>query len=82
MPPLCIESLKEKHPSYPRNKLLASVFYRAGYIESWGRGILTIISETLKGGLEEPVFKDHVGSLEVTFRRNTPLLGREVTPPH
>lgn len=33
-----LEKLKEKHSSYPRNKHIAEVFFRAGYIESWGRG--------------------------------------------
>lgn len=31
--------LLKPHKSKPRNKLISSVFYRAGYIETWGRGI-------------------------------------------
>ena len=29
----------------PRNKLLADIFYKAGFIESWGRGTINIINE-------------------------------------
>ncbi len=40
-----LDSLIEKHPSHPFNPLLASAFFRAGYIESWGRGIEKIAHE-------------------------------------
>jgi ATP-dependent DNA helicase RecG len=35
---LTIEKLKRVHSSYPRNTNIASAFFKAGYIESWGRG--------------------------------------------
>ena len=28
----------KKHSSYPRNHNIANVFYKAGFVESWGRG--------------------------------------------
>lgn len=28
----------EPHESHPRNRLMANVFYLAGFIEAWGRG--------------------------------------------
>jgi hypothetical protein len=34
-----VESLLVKHPSRPFNPNIANVFYLAGFIESWGRGI-------------------------------------------
>jgi ATP-dependent DNA helicase RecG len=34
-----------KHPSCPFNPFLANAFFRAGYIESWGRGIEKINHE-------------------------------------
>ncbi len=34
-----MEKLLGKHPSQPYNPLLANAFFRAGYIEAWGRGI-------------------------------------------
>lgn len=36
---LTVEKLLSKHKSEPYNPLIAQVFYRAGFIESWGRGI-------------------------------------------
>ncbi len=35
---LSIEKLFQLHKSIPRNPLIAEVCYRAGYIDSWGRG--------------------------------------------
>ena len=34
-----VENLFEKHASQPFNPNIAYVFYLAGFIESWGRGI-------------------------------------------
>jgi predicted HTH transcriptional regulator len=34
------DTVKKKHRSIPRNRLIA-VFFMAGYIEAWGRGIDT-----------------------------------------
>ena len=36
---LTVQRLLSKHKSEPYNPLIAQVFYRAGFIESWGRGI-------------------------------------------
>jgi predicted HTH transcriptional regulator len=70
---LSIEDLSREHDSCPRNPLIADIFYRAGYIEAWGRGTLTIIDETLKSGLPKPTFQNRQGGLEVVFQRN-PIL--------
>ncbi|MDE6728247.1 MAG: hypothetical protein K2J80_09970 [Oscillospiraceae bacterium] len=34
-----IDTLLHPHKSIPFNPSIANVFYRAGYIEAWGRGI-------------------------------------------
>ena len=39
VPNFPIEEIKTRHISSPRNKLIANVFYRAGFIEHWGRGV-------------------------------------------
>lgn len=67
---LHIEDLSREHDSYQRNPLIADIFYRAGYIEAWGRGTLTIIEETIKSGLPKPIFNIRQGGLEVVFQRN------------
>jgi predicted HTH transcriptional regulator len=38
-----LESLKRHHISRPRNPLIADVCFKAGYIDSWGRGTLKIL---------------------------------------
>ena len=65
------EKLLERHSSYPRNKNLAEVFYRAGFIESWGRGIRKIVDGITKAGLPQPKIEDADGGVRVTIYRNT-----------
>jgi ATP-dependent DNA helicase RecG len=65
-----LETLKEKHSSHPRNKLIAEVFFRAGYIESWGRGIEKIITACREEGLPEPIFEELWGGVVVTFLKD------------
>jgi ATP-dependent DNA helicase RecG len=67
---LSIEDLSIEHDSYQRNPLIADIFYRAGYIEAWGRGTLTIIEKTVKSGLPKPTFQTRQGGFEVIFQRN------------
>jgi ATP-dependent DNA helicase RecG len=52
-----IDDLKKSHASKPRNELIADVFFKAGLIETWGRGTVKIIEECKKAGLPEPEFK-------------------------
>jgi ATP-dependent DNA helicase RecG len=60
--------LLAKHPSHPFNPLLASAFFRAGYVESWGRGIEKILNDCRQYGMPAPVFDTAVSGLMVTFR--------------
>ncbi len=55
------EDLKKAHPSKPRNPLLADVCFKAGYIDSWGRGTIKIIEACKEAGLPEPVLKEEQG---------------------
>lgn len=66
-PEITIADLKREHLSKPRNKLLADIFYKAGYIESWGRGTLKMIRECEKVHIPEPVFKEENGVVKVLF---------------
>ena len=40
-----IEKFDKPHQSKPFNPLIASIFYKAGLIENWGKGTLSIIKE-------------------------------------
>jgi len=52
-----IERLKQKHPSNPYNPDIANAFFRAGLIESWGRGIEKIETECRNIGIPVPEYK-------------------------
>jgi len=64
---LSIKKLKEKHPSKPRNKDIANIFFKAGYIETWGRGISMIIKACENYNIPEPVFKEIANGVQLTF---------------
>lgn len=61
------EDLKRKHDSRPRNPLIASVFYRRGLIEQWGRGTEDIVALCVRAGHPEPEFGEQAGSVWVRF---------------
>ncbi|MCK9414112.1 MAG: putative DNA binding domain-containing protein [Prolixibacteraceae bacterium] len=68
---LNIEKLKGEHSSYPRNRNMANVFFKAGYIESWGRGTNKIITACKDAGLPEPVICEEQGGISITFLKDT-----------
>jgi ATP-dependent DNA helicase RecG len=51
-------------------QLMANAFFRAGYIESWGRGIEKIRQECLGHDIEPPVYDFGMAGLMLTFRAN------------
>jgi ATP-dependent DNA helicase RecG len=61
------ETLLETHSSKPFNPDIARVFYRAGYIESWGRGIQKICDACKNLGADEPVYIVHGEDIMVKF---------------
>ncbi|MCU7549874.1 putative DNA binding domain-containing protein [Chitinophagaceae bacterium LB-8] len=67
---LSIEQLKSKHPSKPRNKNIAEIFFKAGYIEAWGRGITKMIEACAAAGLPEPIIEELAGGIQVTFQKD------------
>ena len=74
-----VETLLKDHDSEPRNRNIANVFYRAGFIENWGRGI-DKIRECLKSrGLKDAVFEDFSNGMKVTIFRKTEFISSEGT---
>jgi len=65
-----LERLLGKHPSTPYNPLIANAFFRAGYIEAWGRGIEKIHRECREHDIPPPVFDYGMSGLMLTFRAN------------
>jgi len=64
---LSLESLKRKHPSRPRNPIIADACFKGGYIDAWGRGILKMLNACKEAGLPEPEIKEQDGGLLVTL---------------
>ncbi|MCR4663854.1 MAG: putative DNA binding domain-containing protein [Paludibacteraceae bacterium] len=52
-----IEKLLQTHESYPRNPLIAQIFYLAGFIEQWGRGYEKIHDAFVREHLTQPAFE-------------------------
>ena len=63
-----VETLTARHKSIPFNPSIAATFYRAGYIESWGRGIEKIYEACKAYGSPPPEFTSLGSGLTVTFR--------------
>ena len=62
-----LESLKRHHISRPRNPIIADICFKAGYIDSWGRGTLKIINSCNEAGLPEPTITALDGGILVTL---------------
>lgn len=62
-----IDTLKMKHSSIPANPDIAKVFFRAGYIEEWGRGTVNVVKYCKEAGLPEPVYTDKWGGIAAIF---------------
>lgn len=62
-----VESLKREHNSNPPNKILADACFKAGYIDTWGRGTLKIFKACEEAGLPEPQIAIKDGGIEVTL---------------
>lgn len=71
------ENIEDVHASYPRNKNLAFVFYKAGFIESWGRGWKKICDGFVSAGLPKPTIESKQGGVLVTFQRNNVNLSNQ-----
>jgi len=61
------ETLMQPHDSIPYNPDIANVFYRAGYIETWGQGIQKICDECTALGADLPKYEIIGTGLRVYF---------------
>lgn len=62
------ETLMADHKSVPYNPDIANTFYRAGYIEAWGRGIQKICAACDALGVAKPEYILHGGDVMVRFK--------------
>ncbi|WP_339694479.1 RNA-binding domain-containing protein [uncultured Roseivirga sp.] len=61
------DNLKRKHPSKPFNPDLAQALFRCGEIESWGRGTIKMIKESVAGKILPPEFNTEMSGMMVSF---------------
>ena len=64
-----VDTLLAPHSSRPRNPKLANAFFRAGFIESWGRGIEKIRNAGNEKGMSMPSIQAEKGGISVRFFR-------------
>ena len=67
------DTLMQKHRSLPHNPDIANTFFRAGFIESWGRGIEKICNLCKEYGIAEPEYTVHPNDIMMMFRANEPV---------
>lgn len=63
------ETLMRKHSSRPRNKWIAHAMFKAGFIESWGRGYRKIREDFDKEDYPLPVVTEVDGGVNVWIKR-------------
>ena len=66
------------HESQPWNPLIARVFHRRGFIESWGRGTLKMAELTAQAGLPAPEIEEGPNFVLVRFRPSSYIPPRQV----
>ena len=62
-----IKDLNAPHSSVPRNRLIADICFKAGYIDSWGRGIEKITTACTEHGCPTPNFEITPTGIRVTL---------------
>ena len=62
------ETLMQKHRSLPLNPDIAHTFYRAGFIESWGRGIEKICTLCKNYNIPNPEYTVHGADIMMMFK--------------
>lgn len=63
------ETLLKDHLSIPRNKLIANVFFKAGFIENWGRGFDKVINGFEAASIALPTVENEFGGTSVHIQR-------------
>lgn len=67
------ETLYGNHSSLPRNKNIANAFFKAGFIDAWGRGYKKIREGFEGAGLPMPTVENFCGGVRVTLQRKNVL---------
>ena len=73
-------TLLAQHSSRPRNNNIANAFFKAGFIDAWGRGYKKIFEGFKSAGLPMPTIDEVDGGVRVTFQRNNQGVLQEGSP--
>jgi len=65
-----VEDLLDKHSLQPRNLDIATVFFRSGYVESWGRGVDKMKNLCLEANIPAPQFSFKGNDFWTVFRKD------------
>lgn len=63
------DTLYGNHPSRPRNPKIAGAMFKAGFIDTWGRGYNKIYTGFKNKGLPIPTVADHFGGVQIVIER-------------
>ena len=63
------ETLMGRHSSKPRNRNIANVMFKAGFIDTWGRGYMKIREGFEAEGIPMPRVQNFCGGVQVTVER-------------
>lgn len=66
-----VDKLTSKHPSKPFNPVIANTLFRAGYIESWGRGTIKMIKACKAHKIAPPRFSNEAPDFQVELIKFT-----------
>ena len=75
-----LNNLMQKHASVPYNPNIAHVFYLAGFIESWGRGIEKICAACKNANVPVPEYTVNPGDIMIKFSAPEELVVRSIRP--
>jgi ATP-dependent DNA helicase RecG len=75
-PAWTVDKLKVKHASHPFNPDTANVFFRAGEIEAWGRGVERIYAACREARFPEPVIEQEAAGLWISFPFSPEIIQR------
>ena len=63
------DTIYANHPSRPRNPKIAGTMFKAGFIDTWGRGYNKIYTGFENNSLPIPTVSEHFGGVQIVIER-------------
>lgn len=74
-----LDTLTSDHESEPRNPYVAEVLFKAGYVESWGRGVAKMLNSCRNDGIGLPQYSINGNALMIEFIAPADRCGRTLS---